>query len=242
MCQQTGHAEVKSLYINELSTLLLVHTLVAGFTWGGILIDASNLERNTARAYKICIYLSFITAIVSIFYLVIQFTQLNVRMSNESVTKYFMDPDLSKGPLYSALLMILTLSLVLLASFFYAVGTESIFVYVIIIAFGCALYGWVLQKYIYMNSVVMKEFDNLIQEIATTNSTDMHKWFASNGLISCYPEIVSQDIHTIDDLRKAVKLMSVAEFNDAFNLRVGESVKIYCLLGCDDVSNFKYSV
>ncbi len=230
LCVRQSEREVKQLYMNELSSLMIVQSLISGFTFSSIITvtpDQEVIDNSVVELFVVLLYLSFLSSLTSIFFLMVSLAQLNIRITPRSVTKYFMDPKTSRLPLYSAILTILTITLVLAASFVYVYGTQSPSVYIVVIVYGCAIYIWAFKAYSQMNSMVLEEFAILREESKADEKSDLYRLFEDNHISLYFAEIVAHEIYTIKHLKEVVKLMTLAEFMTLFEITAGAAIKIY---------------
>jgi hypothetical protein len=233
LCVRQSEREVKQLYMNELSSLMIVQSLIAGFTFSSIVTitpDQEIIERGVMDLFTILLYMSFLSSLTSIFFLMISLAQLNIRITPRSVSKYFMDPKTSQLPLCSALLTIVTITLVLAASFVYAYGTQAKEVFITVIIYGSVIFIWAFRAYAQMNAMVLEEFEILRNESKIDTKSDLYRLFEENHISLYFAEIVAQEIYTIGHLKEVVKLMTLAEFMTLFAVTAGAAIKIYNIL------------
>ena len=249
LCIRQSEREVKQLYMNELSSLMIVQSLISGFTFSSIIDvtpDQELLDNGVMEIFMILLYLSFLSSLTSIFFLMVSLAQINIRITPRSVTKYFMDPKTSTLPLYSAILTILTITLVLATSFVYAYGTQSPSVYIVVIVYGCAIYLWAFNAYCQMNNMVLEEFAILREESKADELSDLYRLFEENHIRLYFAEIVAHEIYTIRHLKEVVKLMTLAEFMTAFAITAGATIRIYNVIesleSIEEVNDRKRSV
>lgn len=233
LCVRQSEREVKQLYMNELSSLMIVQSLIAGFTFSSIATitpDQELIERGVMDLFTILLYMSFLSSLTSIFFLMISLAQLNIRITPRSVTKYFMDPKTSQLPLCSAILTIVTIILVLAASFVYAYGTQAKEVFITVIIYGSVMFIWAFRAYAQMNAMVLEEFEMLRKESKIDTKSDLYRLFEENHISLYFAEIIAQEIYTIRHLKEVVKLMTLAEFMTLFEVTAGAAIKIYNIL------------
>jgi len=233
LCVRQSEREVKQLYMNELSSLMIVQSLIAGFTFSSIATitpDQEIIERGVMDLFTILLYMSFLSSLTSIFFLMISLAQLNIRITPRSVTKYFMDPKTSQLPLCSAILTIVTIILVLAASFVYAYGTQAKEVFITVIIYGSVIFIWAFRAYAQMNAMVLEEFEMLRNESKIDTKSDLYRLFEENHISLYFAEIIAQEIYTIGHLKEVVKLMTLAEFMTLFAVTAGAAIKIYNIL------------
>jgi hypothetical protein len=231
LCLRYSNVAIKDQYMVEMSSVMFVDALIAGFTFNGILLPVpSEMDEAIATAFTAFLYLSFLTAMTSIFFLLTSYAQLNIRNDPESVTRFFIDPTTSTLPLWSAILTLLTVTFIIIACVLFACDSSTPqSITILVIVYASAMYIWAFRQYSRLNSVLLKEIDSLRNHAKKAQASPMYKWFEVNDILLSYGEIVGKEIYTLEELTKVVEMMTLAEFVECFAINPGPALIIYQL-------------
>jgi len=233
LCLRYSSVAIKSQYMIELSTVMFVDALIAGFTFSAILTPLSaDMDEQIATAFTAFLYLSFLSAMTSLFFMVTSYAQLNIRNDPESIVKFFIDPATSTLPLWSALLTLGTVTFVIVACVIFACDSSNPqSITLLAIVYASVMYIWAFRQYLKLNNVLLKEIDSLRNHAKKAQASEMYKWFKDNDILLSYGEIVGKEIYTLEELTQVVEAMTLAEFVSCFAINPGPALIIYQLRG-----------